>query len=119
MGNTASFAVGWTVTVLASFAMPGSLRRSALIYISVVFIAFSACYGIQRVMLPDTPAKGLLPSTAYVVVILFICWSVVPMLLAVDGVRWAQHKEDLARLGQGFSGSILESSCAVESDKVN
>jgi hypothetical protein len=81
-------------------------------------MGFGAC-GLRRLMHPDTPIVGVQSSTPLVAVIAWVCFSVVPMLLAIDGLRKALYKDDLARLGVGFSGSIRESTCAVDSDREN
>lgn len=69
-------------------------------------------------MLPETPVTDIQSSTELTACIAFVSFSIAPVTMAIDGARVVLHKADLARLGLGFSGSIRESSCAVESDRV-
>jgi len=103
--------------VHASLSAPG-LRRTVSIYLSSVLTAFNACVMIRRQWIPNA-VEGTLSSTAHVTTIGWMWMSVVPMLLAIDGVRGTLRQADLVRLGLGFSGTVLESSCALEGDRTS
>jgi len=104
--------------VHASLSAPG-LRRTVSIYMSSVLVAFNGCVTVRRQWIPNFSVEGTLSSTALVTTVGFIWVSVVPILLAIDGVRGTLRKADLVRLGLGFSGTVRESTCTLEDDREN
>jgi len=127
-GHGGSTGIGTIFLLLATSAMPG-LIRTLLIYAGSVCWGIAAVLGIRLVWHPDTYVRhGFLEatwvslpvsSTQFSVALMWALLLFAPMILAVDGARGALHKADLARLGLGYSGSIREVSCTIDSDKAN